>query len=51
MSWIVLVLSGAMYLHSRRQPVDHNNVNDEWVEKVTDRKLPEPALSGGGANR
>ena len=46
---ILVILSGAMYLHSRKQPVDHNNVNDEWVEEVTDRKLPEPALSGGGA--
>jgi PiT family inorganic phosphate transporter len=27
---ILLALAGYMYLRSRRQPVDHNNVNDEW---------------------
>jgi inorganic phosphate transporter, PiT family len=27
---ILLVLAGAMYLRSRRERVDHHNVNDEW---------------------
>jgi len=43
---ILLIASGAMYLHSRKQPIDHNNVNDEWVEGVTNRTLPQPELAG-----
>ncbi|MER7009516.1 inorganic phosphate transporter [Dactylosporangium sp. NPDC000555] len=27
---ILLALAAYMYWHSRRSPVDHNNVNDEW---------------------
>jgi PiT family inorganic phosphate transporter len=27
---ILLALAGYMYLRSRRTPIDHNNVNDEW---------------------
>ena len=27
---LLLVLAGFMYLRSRRAPVDHSNVNDEW---------------------
>lgn len=43
---ILVALSAWMYVHSRRQPVDHNNVNDEWVEGVTNRTLPEPVEVG-----
>ena len=37
---ILLALSGVMYVDSRRSHVDHKNVNDDWVEDVTDRQLP-----------
>ena len=37
---ILLVLSGVMYVYSRRNHVDHKNVNDDWVEDVTDRQIP-----------
>ncbi|MFT3889770.1 MAG: inorganic phosphate transporter [Arachnia sp.] len=37
---ILLVLSGAMFVYSRRNRVDHSNVNDEWVEDVTNRRVP-----------
>ena len=37
---ILLALSGVMYVYSRRSHVDHKNVNDDWVEDVTDRQLP-----------
>ena len=37
----ILVAAAAwMYRHSRKTQVDHRNVNDEWVEQVTDRVLP-----------
>jgi PiT family inorganic phosphate transporter len=29
---VLLGLAGYMYLRSRRTPVDHNNVNDEWQD-------------------
>jgi PiT family inorganic phosphate transporter len=29
-----------MYVYSRRNHVDHKNVNDDWVEDVTDRQIP-----------
>ena len=39
--FLVLLASSAwMYHRSRRSMVDHSNVNDEWVEQVTDRVLP-----------
>ncbi|GAA2338786.1 inorganic phosphate transporter [Dactylosporangium salmoneum] len=28
---VLLALAGYMYWHSRKAPVDHNNVNDEWA--------------------
>ena len=40
---VFLVLIGAsawMYHRSRRSMVDHSNVNDDWVERVTERRLP-----------
>jgi PiT family inorganic phosphate transporter len=33
---ILLVLAGYMYLRSRRAPVDHTNVNDEWEAAPVD---------------
>ncbi|MCG6566647.1 inorganic phosphate transporter [Tessaracoccus sp. Y36] len=38
---ILAIASGWMYLHSQKSRVDHKNVNDEWVEDVTQRQLPE----------
>jgi PiT family inorganic phosphate transporter len=35
---ILVALAGYMYWHSRKTPVDHNNVNDEWDAK----SAPEP---------
>lgn len=37
---ILVIAAGFMYLRSRRQPVDARNVNDDWVEDVTERTLP-----------
>ena len=45
--FLVLLASSAwMYHRSRRSMVDHSNVNDEWVEGVTNRTLPEPVEVG-----
>ncbi|MBB1510136.1 inorganic phosphate transporter [Tessaracoccus sp. MC1756] len=38
---VLAIASGWMYLHSQKTRVDHRNVNDEWVEDVTQRQLPE----------
>ena len=39
--FLVLLASSAwMYHRSRRSMVDHSNVNDDWVEQVTDGVLP-----------
>ena len=35
---ILLALSTFMYLRSRRAPVDHNNVNDDWDENQMSRR-------------
>ncbi len=37
---ILIALSGVMFVYSRRNRVDHKNVNDDWVEDVTDRQVP-----------
>ncbi|HSO70094.1 MAG TPA: inorganic phosphate transporter [Arachnia sp.] len=37
---VLLAASAWMYHRSRRSMVDHSNVNDEWVEQVTDRVPP-----------
>ena len=37
---VALLLSGGLYLASRRQPVNANNVNDEWTGRVA----PVPAV-------
>ena len=39
-SAILIALSGVMFVYSRRNRVDHRNVNDDWVEDVTDRQIP-----------
>ena len=33
-----------MFLRSQRNKVDHRNVNDDWVEDVTQRQLPEEPI-------
>ncbi|MCO8271169.1 inorganic phosphate transporter [Actinoplanes sp. TRM 88003] len=35
---ILLAAAGYMYWHSRKTPVDHNNVNDEWDEPAERRE-------------
>ena len=41
---LLLAAAAAMYLRSRRAPVDHNNVNDEW-EAPADERVPAGAAS------
>ena len=41
---ILTALSGAIYLRSRANKVDHNNVNDEWSGGVAPSE-PEPAAA------
>jgi PiT family inorganic phosphate transporter len=36
---LLLAAAGYMYWRSRRTPVDHNNVNDEWDEPA-DTRVP-----------
>lgn len=47
---LLLIASGAMYVRSRKNRVDHSNVNDEWVENTTQRPLPENAGSTRSAS-
>ncbi|WP_250037973.1 inorganic phosphate transporter [Paractinoplanes maris] len=35
---VLLAAAGYMYWHSRKTPVDHNNVNDEWDETAERRE-------------
>ena len=42
---VLLAAAGYMYLRSRRSPVSHDNVNDEWDETVA----PEPKVPAGTA--
>jgi len=35
---ILLSLSGYMWVRSRRAPVDHRNVNDDWDENQLSRR-------------
>jgi PiT family inorganic phosphate transporter len=42
---ILLALAGYMYLRSRREPVDHNNVNDEWDDAPVIPRVPAGAAS------
>ncbi|MDO5677886.1 MAG: anion permease [Propionibacteriaceae bacterium] len=40
--FLILVASSLwMYRHSQKSRIDHRNVNDDWVEDVTQRQLPE----------
>ncbi|GAA1922187.1 inorganic phosphate transporter [Nocardioides hwasunensis] len=43
---ILVGLSSAMYVRSRRAPVDHSNVNDDW-EGATSTSVPAPATTAG----
>jgi PiT family inorganic phosphate transporter len=42
---ILLALATFMYLRSRREPVDHNNVNDEWESAPAAERVPAGAAS------
>ena len=42
---ILLALAGYMYLRSRRTPVSHHNVNDEWSDAPADERVPAGAAS------
>ena len=37
---LLIVLAGYMYLRSRRAPVDHHNVNDEWADRSDSAREP-----------
>jgi PiT family inorganic phosphate transporter len=37
---ILLLAAGYMYLRSRRQPVTHENVNDEWDGTAVEERVP-----------
>jgi PiT family inorganic phosphate transporter len=36
----LLVTAGLMYVRSRRAPVDHTNVNDDWTDPGTTIQVP-----------
>jgi inorganic phosphate transporter, PiT family len=38
---LLILLAGVMYLRSRRAPVNHENVNDEWQDTPTRERVPE----------
>jgi PiT family inorganic phosphate transporter len=42
---ILLLLAGFMYLRSRREPVTHENVNDEWEGRALDERVPAGSAS------
>ncbi|MGK5681982.1 anion permease [Actinoplanes sp. URMC 104] len=42
---LLLAAAGYMYWRSRKTPVDHNNVNDEWDEPATPERVPAGAAS------
>ncbi len=44
---ILLALSGYMYWHAQKEPVDANNVNDDWEDGKA--RTGEPALQTAGA--
>jgi inorganic phosphate transporter, PiT family len=37
---LLLAAAVAMYLRSRRAPIDHTNVNDEWPDAPTTERVP-----------
>lgn len=41
---ILLAASAWMYLRSLKNRIDHRNVNDDWVEEVTERQLPDQPI-------
>jgi hypothetical protein len=45
---LLLAAAGAMYAHSRRAPVDHHNVNDEWDGAAPAAAGPVPATTTAG---
>ncbi len=45
---ILLGLSGYMYWHAQKEPVDANNVNDEWVDGKAPAATPELAAASVG---
>ena len=42
---LLLAAAGYMYWHSRKTPVDHNNVNDEWADAPAPERVPAGAAS------
>jgi inorganic phosphate transporter, PiT family len=42
---ILVALAGYMYLRSRRHPIDHNNVNDEWEAAPAPERVPAGAAN------
>ena len=42
---ILLALAGYMYLRSRKTPVSHHNVNDEWSDTPAEERVPAGAAS------
>lgn len=46
---ILLGLSGYMYLHSRREPVDHRNVNDDWGDGGARPNPPKDTVAVGAS--
>ncbi|MGX6603562.1 anion permease [Micromonosporaceae bacterium Da 78-11] len=42
---LLLALAGFMYLRSRRTPVSHHNVNDDWDGARADERVPAGAAS------
>jgi PiT family inorganic phosphate transporter len=42
---ILLLAAGYMYLRSRRAPVNHENVNDEWESRPTEERVPAGSAS------
>ncbi len=47
---ILIGLSGYMYWHAQKEPVDATNVTDEWVEGKTKKWMPSLETAGGGHN-
>jgi PiT family inorganic phosphate transporter len=42
---ILLLLAGFMYLRSRREPVTHENVNDDWEGRSLEERVPAGSAS------
>jgi inorganic phosphate transporter, PiT family len=37
---VLVAMAGYMYLRSRRKPIDHSNVNDEWEDAPAPERVP-----------